>query len=1472
MHKKKRHITYLIPVLVLSALALGAYGLGIVGHPSVQAAKVAVVEEPAVSDGPSDVAKRPLESPRLIVELESPPLAAAFGTAEVQAASVDGRLDVDSSAAVAYINQLQAEQATFVSEMRSVMSEASVGTFINELGVEEQSTYQVVFNGLAVDVGNMEREVARERLARLDGVKAVHLDRAYSTQLYTSTALINAPMVWNNAQIGGVENAGAGVKFASMDGGVHKDAPMMDGTGYTYPSGFQPNGKGLTANNNGKIIASRVYFRSWDPPSAGDENPWPGVNGTSHGIHTASTAAGGCVDNVDYLGYNVGSMCGVAPKAYVMSYRVFYASVNGNESFYTAEGVAALEDIVRDGADVVQNSWGEGPISEGGEFDPIDSALINAVKAGLFVSMSAGNSGPGLGTGDHASSDYINVAASTTSGTLAAGTLNVVGNEDLQGIAYGTANFGPSLELGQVFPFDYLTSASVDPTNVEGCSPFAADAFAGKAALISRGSCNFSDKVYHAEQAGATFVVIYNNRDGDAIINMSCGSHCEEGEINISSIFVGENDGNAVVAHFEAVGADAASLEVSTLGFQAGNTPDQIIGFSSRGPAAGGQLKPDIAAPGVNILAQGYTVGAEGEDRHLGYGQVSGTSMAGPHVAGAAVLLKQLYPNWSNDAIKSAMMSTAKYMEIYNSDGTPAQPLDMGSGRLDVEAAMNPGVILDPPSLSFSTVASGTQKTITVQVTNISDSDETYALSTVSWTDFFTDTGDMAGISLSADSLSLAAGETKSIDVTFDTMASNGIGDNQGYIVMTGSEHNAHMAAWARVVPGTQLADVLILDNDFSSLAPLAGTFAHDYLWYYTSALDELGYTYEVVDVDANFGGSVTIPEAAVLAGYKAVLHITGDNFRPDGTFAIPTGLTALDKDRLVEYLNGGGTIVAMGQDLSSVLDTAIPDAGISDRDFYYVYRLGANYIQDSVTSSGAAGEFAPNQMIMPTSSAPAALANVAVDLTRPRKFEASGSLSGGSEVPAVVTETSGNFTIRYDIDQNMTEFVVTVVPTPTTPITVTGAHIHSGAADGTGPVVRNLDLDGSLPVFVTDTLTLSGILSPSLTGAEVQAMVEGGLYVNVHTSANPPGEVRGQILPEPVVNQPYIDELENEFHDGSQDPNDDGTTSESNLGSVPLFSYGGPHNQYDGTVGLAHRDQVSLERPGTDYSGRSVYTSFGLEGMSESFNPTIGLTPTSRSELLGLFLTWGWSEPSTVTISDTTGSEAALLKTFSAALAEGQASQYRWDFGDGGDPVVSGSDTAGHQYFDCGLYTVRAEITDALGNVAIGSHELTVNANCLVNLQVQLSPASSEPAVPGGVVAIAVDYTNIGNSTVSTTVDMVVPEGAVFSAANSSGVAAASAGGGWSCADGSPAGTICQLAVTNLAPGASGQAIFAVVLEDPLPQSLAGIDFAAQAPGAGENVTGSAGAALAVPIASPTALESVTEPTLNQKFFLPLR
>ncbi|RIK34923.1 MAG: peptidase S8, partial [Chloroflexi bacterium] len=267
------------------------------------------------------------------------------------------------------------------------------------------------------------------------------------------------------------------------------------------------------------------------------------------------------------------------------------------------------------------------------------------------------------------------------------------------------------------------------PSNVQGCNPFPANAFAGVAAVISRGTCEFSLKVYNAQQAGAVFAVIYNHAaGGDDIMNMGAGAQADQ--VTIPSVFIGHSNGLKLVDWYAAKG-NASKLVYSPFGFQLGNTPDEIIAFSSRGPAVGNSLKPDLAAPGVNILAQGYTPGATGEARHLGYGQVSGTSMAAPHVAGAAILIRQMHPNWTPAEIKSALMSTAKYLDMYTVAGDPAQPLDMGAGRLDVAAAAAAGVLLDPPSLSYGLVTTGTKETITVNVRSIASAPETYALSTL---------------------------------------------------------------------------------------------------------------------------------------------------------------------------------------------------------------------------------------------------------------------------------------------------------------------------------------------------------------------------------------------------------------------------------------------------------------------------------------------------------------------------------------------------------------------------------------------------------------------------------------------------------------------------------------------------------------------------------------------------------------------
>lgn len=1278
--RRSARVVQVVGLLIVLSLVLG---------PMVAA------EGPVSPTADAPTPSGPETSHRLIVELESPPLA-RYSPVAVQAATPDGRLDVNSPTAQRYIEQLQTEQDAFVEAMEEVLPGATVSTYLNEYGREEEATYQIVLNGLAIDPGETDREVARRELAQLPGVKGVYLDFMYTPDLYASTDLINAPVAWDLA--GGIENAGADVKVASMDGGVHKDAPMFDGTGYTCPDGYP---KGLTANTNGKIIASRVYFRPWDPPAAGDENPWPGENGTPHGGHTSGIMAGDVV-TASYLGLEFPNMSGVAPKAYVMSYRVFYASVNGIGAFYTAEGLAALEDIIADEADVLNNSWGGGPGSAGGKFDVLDQALINAAEAGIFVSMSAGNAGPGKGTTDHPSANYISVAASTTDSSLAAGQFSIIQPEPaLEDIPFTTALFGSSLPIGEVITYTYLTADNVDPANVEGCDAWPADTFTGHAAVIKRGTCHFSLKVYNAQEGGAEFVVIRNHESGgDELINMAPGEHADD--VTISSIFIGYTDGLAAVdkqTGAKDAGKDAV-FQLDTNAYVETSTPDVISSFSSRGPGVGNVLKPDIAAPGVNILSQGYTPGATGEARHLGYGQASGTSMSAPHVAGAAALLRQLHPTWTNADIKSAMMSTAKYMEVYNHDGSPAQPLDMGAGRLDVGAATDPGVIFDLPSLSFGAVMTGTVNSIEVEVRSVVTETETYELSTLYTGAGFapTQTTDLPGFTVTPISFTLKAEDSTSFTVNFDTTAGQGLGDNQGYIVLEGNKgHEAHLPAWGRVLPEPAEADVLIIGSDFSYLLGYP-----DYLNYYTDALDDLGLTYEFWNADMYFNNPATIPDATTLSRYDVILLYTGDHWEPDGTFTVPTPFTGLDMDRLTEYANGGGTIIAMGQDLSSVLASDETDGG----EFFYNSVLGGNFLQDSVSDYTL-----PSAPVVPLAEAPPAFDGIALGLSGPESYTGMSDLLAGNVVtyklylplimkggattmqPAVASAAafSGDAVFAYDSPSNRLDYLITIedIPYPTD-MSVT---INQGAAGENGPVAYALLSETTVE---TDTLVLEDAVL--LEAADGDRLLDGELYVAVRTTESQPFDhLRGQILVTPVkdgaANQYYVDELAH--RPNLQDANPDALEP----GYIPLLKYpGGDELVRDGIVAMSHRDQPTLERPGISYFGRSIYTSFGLEGVNGE---------TARAELLQTFFDWALDEP-TVTISDTTSVNGSNLTTFQANLESDvsgtQGWQYRWDFGDGTDIAGPfGYSQVGHVYEESGVYTVTVEVTDSWGNKAIG-------------------------------------------------------------------------------------------------------------------------------------------------------------------------
>ena len=904
---------------------------------------------PALAGNPSatradDPARR--RSHRLIVELEGAPLARDPATQPRLRQQRGAALDWRQADLARKTADRQAEQARAMARLSAQVPGLRQSACLSSDGSRRPLSYVLAFNGFAVETDrNASPEDLRRQLASTPGVKTVHLDFAYSPDMFASLPLIHATSAW--AQIaGGLANAGAGIAIASMDGGVHHAAPMFSGDGFAYPDGYPPGGLGETNNNNGKIIASRAYFRDWDPPLEGEQHAWPGPEGTSHGVHTSGTMAGNPVQ-AQYLDGPAFDISGVAPAAWILSYKVFCGTESGDSSFYSAEGIAALEDILADGAQVLNNSWGGGP-SGRDEFDPLGIAVRNVAAAGTFVSFSAGNSGPERGTLDHSGDDYISVASLTTaSGGFSAGQLWVNDGGAPTNILFSGAEFGPPWPAAPT-SLAYAAAALLDPGNVLGCATWPADAFAGRCALIKRGSCDFSAKVYEAQLAGAAAAIVYNDEArGDALMNMGAG---DSGDlVSIPAAFIGNSAGQALVDWLAAhPGAEIAVFFGNSASIP--GTPDVVAYDSSRGPGVGNVLKPDIAAPGVNILSQGYGSSA-GEQKHLEYGPASGTSMASPHVAGAGALLRQLHPEWSGADIKSALMNTARFLDVFlDNDRTQlAQPLDMGAGALDLSRAIDPGLLLDPPSLSFGQSTAGGHPPIAVRARNVGDSPETFALRALCTTGGPAHIAAWYALSFAPATLWLAPGESAVVTATLHSAAA-APGDLQGFLVFSGAVHHAHMPAWGAVA-APRATDVLLLDFDASSEP---GGPA-DYRPCYADTLDALGWSYDVLDISQD-----AVPEAVHLNAYRSILLFTGDNGVDHASTLYPG-----DASRLTEFANNGGLVVVMGQSAY---------AAVSDS-FFRDGTLGLFHVADSVT-----GGAQPSALVTPADGSPLP-ADFALDL-----------------------------------------------------------------------------------------------------------------------------------------------------------------------------------------------------------------------------------------------------------------------------------------------------------------------------------------------------------------------------------------------------------------------------------------------------------------------------------------------------------
>ncbi|HFR3460757.1 TPA: S8 family serine peptidase, partial [Streptococcus suis] len=449
----------------------------------------------------------------------------------------------------------------------------------------------------------------------------------------------------------------------------------------------------------------------------------------SHGMHVTSIATGNPTQPV------AGQlMYGVAPEAQVMFMRVFSdLKATTGAALY----VKAIEDAVKLGADSINLSLGGANGSVVNMNENVTAAIEAARRAGVSVVIAAGNDGT-FGSGhSNPSADYPDYGlvgapstardaisvASYNNTTVGSKVINIIGLENNADLNYGKSSFdNPEkspvpFEIGKEYEYVYA--------GIGQASDFDGLDLTGKLALIKRGTITFSEKIANATAAGAVGVVIFNSRPGEANVSMQL----DDTAIAIPSVFIPLEFGEALATNsYKIAFNNETDIRPNP---EAGLLSD----FSSWGLSADGELKPDLAAPGGAIYAA-----INDND----YANMQGTSMASPHVAGAAVLVKQYlqatYPTKSPQEIealvKHLLMSTAK-AHVNKETTAYTSPRQQGSGIIDTAAAISTGLYLTGEDGYGSITLGNVEDTFSFTVTlhNITNEDKTLNYSTQLTTD-----------------------------------------------------------------------------------------------------------------------------------------------------------------------------------------------------------------------------------------------------------------------------------------------------------------------------------------------------------------------------------------------------------------------------------------------------------------------------------------------------------------------------------------------------------------------------------------------------------------------------------------------------------------------------------------------------------------------------------------------------------------
>ncbi len=422
---------------------------------------------------------------------------------------------------------------------------------------------------------------------------------------------------------------------------------------------------------NNKLIGARYFKDGFTNNEIKLSNDYLSArDGDGHGTHTASTAAGNAGVSADIFGADLGTISGIAPRARVAMYKACWADAG----CFGTDLTMAIDQAVADGVDVINYSIGGG----GTALLTSDSiSFLFAESAGVYVATSAGNSGPGAETvGTPAVVPWVTSVGASTQDRTFEGTVELGDGRIFSGasVTSGTEGFFKLVDAGSA--------------GSELCIPGALDpgVVAGNIVLCTRGAIARVDKSLAVSIAGGVGMVLYN----PVLQSQVTDNH------HVPSVHIDHVDGPLVEEYIVDLGNSA--IAKITGGAVAGGATSQgstVAAFSSRGPNGGAFdiIKPDVTAPGVNILAGNSPTPFLGAPGQL-FQAISGTSMSSPHVAGSFALLKELHPDWSPAMAKSALMTTAR-QNVLKEDGATADPFDMGAGHIVPTPAANPGLTYD---------------------------------------------------------------------------------------------------------------------------------------------------------------------------------------------------------------------------------------------------------------------------------------------------------------------------------------------------------------------------------------------------------------------------------------------------------------------------------------------------------------------------------------------------------------------------------------------------------------------------------------------------------------------------------------------------------------------------------------------------------------------------------------------------------